>query len=195
MEGVTMSLSENIKNAFNVVLNTYKNVDKLIKYCDLIAKDCGYEIATDRFLRYKSDSNYEGWLINGFVKLYQHKDDELLENEWKDGPIFLMEINFGDIPTVYLSRFEYENIRAWSKGVSPASYWRFTNAIDCEDCGFTVNDIESMPGYFISKPESSIKEKYWDVESVIYTNIDLLEIDSDNVKEKIFKEFDTLRDI
>lgn len=38
-----MNLGENIKNAFDVVLKTYENIDKLIKYCDLISADCGYE--------------------------------------------------------------------------------------------------------------------------------------------------------
>lgn len=66
-----MSLGENIKSAFEVVLKTYENVDKLLRYCDLIAEDYGYEVVTDKFLRYKSDSNYEGWFINSFIKLYQ----------------------------------------------------------------------------------------------------------------------------
>ena len=38
-----MNLSENIKNAFNVIDKTYENVDKLMRYCDSIANDCGYE--------------------------------------------------------------------------------------------------------------------------------------------------------
>lgn len=150
---------------------------------------------TNKFLRYKSDSNYQGWLINDFVKLYQYKEDNKMENEWKDGPIFVMEINFEDSPIVYLSKFEYEDMTKWSEGVSPASYWRFTNAIDCQGNGFNVSDVKEMGGYFISKPEPSVKEKYWSVERVIYTKIGLLEIESNNIHEKIFGTFKILRSI
>lgn len=190
-----MNLGDNIKNAFEVVLKTYKNVDKLIKYCDLIAIDKGYEPVTNKFLRYKSDSNYEGWLINSFTKLYQYKEDNILENEWKDGPVFAMEINFEDIPTVYLSKFEYEDISDWGEGVSPTDYRGFTEPIDCEDNGFIENMIKDRDGYFISKPTPEVKDRYWGIKRVIYTKIDLLEIDSNNIDEKIFGEFDTLKDI
>ena len=52
-----------------------------------------------------------------------------------------------------------------------------------------------MNGYFISKPRLDIKDKYWGVERIVYTKINLLEIDSDNLSEKIFGKFDTLRNI
>ena len=191
----TMNLGENIRNAFEVVLKTYKNVDKLMKYCDLISNDKGYESVTNKFLRYKSDSNYEGWLINSFTKLYQYKEDITLENEWRNGPVFVMEINFEDVPTVYLSKFEYKDISNWGKGTSPGHYYGFTEPIDCADNGFDEEPIEGMNGYFISKPRVDILDKYWGVERVFYTKIDLLEIDSDNLSEKIFGKFDKLRSI
>ncbi|KAJ49369.1 hypothetical protein BD780_003504 [Clostridium tetanomorphum] len=187
-----MSLGENIKSAFEVVLKTYENVDKLLRYCDLIAEDYGYEVVTDKFLRYKSDSNYEGWFINSFIKLYQSKHDNTLENSWKDGPVFVMEINFEDMPTVYLSKFEYEDISSWGKGVSPSEYWGFTDPIDCEGNGFNESPIDEKEGYYISEPTPDLKSRYWDVKRVIYTKTDLLQIDSSNVSKNIFGEFDTL---
>lgn len=190
-----MNLGDNIRNAFEVVLKTYENVDKLIKYCDLIAVECGYESVTNRFLRYRSDLNYGGWFIDSFIKLYQYKEDNILDNEWKDGPIFVMEINFYDVPTVYLSKFEYEDIETWVEGVSSTLYWGFTKPVGWEGSGFNESAIKDKDGYFISTPTPDIKDKYWSVERVIYTKIDLLEIDSSNVNEKIFGEFDTLRDI
>lgn len=77
----------NIVKAFEIIDKTYENVEKLMKYCDSIADDKGYISISDRFLRYKFDKDYEGWMTRIFVKLYQHQDDMLLENEWLYGPV------------------------------------------------------------------------------------------------------------
>lgn len=191
-----MNLGENIKNAFDIVRKTYENVDKLMKFCDSIANDCGYEAVTDKFLRYKSDSYYGGWFIDSFIKLYQSKKDKVLENDWKDGPVFAMELNFEDIPTVYLSKFEYDNISDWSKGVSPTEYWGFSEPINCQGSGFNERNLDGKDRYYVSKPATeNIKNKYWGIERVVYTTFDLLQLNSNNISEKVFGEFDTLRNL
>jgi hypothetical protein len=191
-----MNLGENIKNAFDVVRKTYENVDKLMKFCDSIANDCGYEAVTDKFLRYKSDSYYGGWFIDSFIKLYQSKKDKVLENDWKNGPIFAMELNFEDIPTVYLSKFEYDNISHWSKGVSPTEHWGFSEPIDCQGSGFKEKNLDKKGGYYVSEPETeNVKSKYWGIKRVVYTTFDLLQLNSNNILEKVFGEFDTLRNL
>jgi hypothetical protein len=191
-----MNLGENIKNAFEVVENTYSNIDKLMKFCDSIAVDYGYDAVTPKFLRYKSDSDYGGWLINSFIKLYQTKTDIVLENDWKDGPIFVMELNFQDKPTVYLSKFEYDDISEWSKGVSPRDYWGFSEPIDCEGSDFKEKCLDSNDEYYIAEPETeNVKDKYWGVRRVIYTTFNLLQLDSNNISEKVFGEFDKLKNL
>jgi hypothetical protein len=192
-----MNLSENIKNAFNVVKKTYENVDKLMKYCDSIANNCGYEAVTEKFLRYKSDSYYGGWLIDSFIKLYQSKNDKIMENEWKDGPIFSMELSFENEPIVYLAKFEYDNISGWSKGtISPTAYWVFSESIDCEGSEFKEENLDNKDGYRVSEPESqNIKEKYWGIKRIVYTTVDLLQLDSNNISGKVFGEFDILRNL
>lgn len=191
-----MNLSENIKNAFDVVIKTYENVDKLLKYCDSISGDCGYYVVTSRFLRYRSDLDYEGWLVNRFIKLYQQKADKELENGWRDGPVFAMEINFEGIPTVYLSKFEYDDISTWSEGISPKYYWIFSDSIDCEGNDFKEKYTDNRHRYCISEPETeSIKNKYWGIKRAIYTTINLLQLDSNNISEKVFDEFNTLKNL
>lgn len=192
-----MSSSENIRNAFTVIRKTYENVDKLMKYCDSIANDCGYEAVTDKFLRYKSDSYYGGWFIGSFIKLYQLKNDKVLENDWKNGPIFAMELSFEDTPIVYLSKFEYDNISGWTKGaISPTAYWVFSEPIDCQGSNFREKDLDSKKGYRVSEPETeNIKSKYWGVKRVVYTTTDLLQLNSDNISDKVFGEFDVLRNL
>lgn len=191
-----MNLNENINNAFNVVRKTYENIEKLMKFCDSIASECGYEVVTYKFLRYKSDSYYGGWVIDSFIKLYQLEKDKKMKNDWKDGPVFAMELNFENIPTVYLSKFEYENISDWSKGVSPAEHWGFSEPIDLEGNGFKERNIDKIDGYYISEPETEdVKIKYWGIKRVVYTNTDLLELDTKNIKGKVFREFDKLRNL
>lgn len=192
-----MNLSENIKNAFNVIDKTYENVDKLMRYCDSIANDCGYEAVTDKFLRYKSDSYYGGWFIRSFIKLYQLENDIKLENDWKNGPIFAMELSFEDTPIVYLSKFEYENISQWTKGaISPTAYWVFSEPIDCQGSNFKEKNLDNTNAYFISEPETeNIKNKYWGVKRVVYTTTDLLRLESNNISDKVFGEFNILRNL
>lgn len=191
-----MNLNDNMKNAFEIVRKTYENVDKLMKYCDSISKDFGYEPVTDKFLRYKSDSYCDGWLINSFIKLYQSEIDKVLENDWKDGPVFAMEINFEDIPMVYISKFEYDNIASWTKGISPSEHWSFSGPIDCKGCGFDERNIDDKQQYYFSKPESeNIMNRYRGVKMVVYTKHKLIELKSDNISEKIFGAFENLKDL
>ncbi|MDQ2086223.1 hypothetical protein RBH29_07245 [Herbivorax sp. ANBcel31] len=192
-----MNLSENIKNAFNVVRKTYENADKLMKYCDSISNECGYDIVTNKFLRYKSDSDYEGWFIDRFVKLYQQKADKVLENDWRDGPIYAVELNFEDMPIVYISKFEYEDITTWSRGaISPASYWVFSDLIDCTDNEFEEKNLNKQDKYFVSVPKNNnVKNSYWGIKRSVYTNYDLKILNSNNIMQKVFSEFDVLKSL
>ena len=88
-----MNLGENIFNAFEVVNKTHENVDKLIKYCRTMAEERKeFELMSPKFLRYKSDVDYWGWNVRQMFLLFQDKQDELLENGWRDGPIYVLDI-------------------------------------------------------------------------------------------------------
>ena len=76
-----------------VVHKTYENIHKLMEYCKtIVAEKRNYINVIDKFLRYKSDNEYSGWYIKDFIILFQKKSDIELENEWRDGPIYVMEI-------------------------------------------------------------------------------------------------------
>ena len=55
----------------------------------------------------------------------------MLENGWRDGPIYVLEILLYDPdgyyetnePRVEMAKFEYEDIKHFSPGVSAASYY------------------------------------------------------------------------
>ncbi|MDR3597709.1 hypothetical protein [Clostridium sp.] len=192
-----MNSAENIRNAFKVVNKTYENINKMMNYCKTIADEGNeYVVSVPKFLRYKSDNEFDGWLINDFILIFQSKEDEGLENEWRNGPIYVLDIDFNyeDTPKIYLSKFEYKNIESWSKGCSPANHWRFY---------WPVRNLEYMKcidtyGYEIWTPkkgkESAADNSYWGIKKAVCYTEELIDINAENIKEKIFDRFTWLKD-
>ncbi|MFJ5762274.1 hypothetical protein ACIQAA_24755 [Neobacillus sp. NPDC093182] len=131
-----MSSADNIRNAFHVVYHTYENIHKLMDYCKTVAAEqSDYVSVVDKFLRYKSDTDFSGWFIQNFIILFQNKNNIVFENEWRDGPLYVMELELynaelnqeesRELPRIRLSKFEYENMQNWASGCSPANHWRF----------------------------------------------------------------------
>ncbi|GKU30433.1 hypothetical protein [Clostridium folliculivorans] len=186
------SYSENIKNAFSVVYSTLENVKKLMEYCDKVAEENGYYSCTDRFLRYNTDNSVDGWVYNKFFKIYQSSEGEVLSNGWRNGPLYVLEINLEEEPKYYVSKFEYENIGEWNKGISPSSWWAFYFPTDITDNRIEFRKLDDT--YTEGKPRGSYKKSYFGLERTVFRSGDLLEINSDTVNIYIFGEFDKLRD-
>lgn len=192
-----MNSSENIKNALNVIFKTYENVEKLMEYSKTIASErTSYISSVPRFLRRKSDNDTEAWLINDFILLFQNRNNEECEsgNGWINGPLYVSEICLGEkgkdnIPLLYISKFEYNNINEWSEGCSPANHWVFYYPLRNGD----YMNYETRGDYKIATPKNDKSSKtYWGLKKVTTRTIDLLEVTSDNLQEKIFGEFDKL---
>ena len=79
-----MSTGENIKNAVHVLYKTYASISKLMEQCRAEAEDNGDLLMSDKFLRWKSDSNSDGWLLNSMILVFQRRDDPDCEsgNGW-----------------------------------------------------------------------------------------------------------------
>ena len=184
--------SRNIENAFSVVYNTLKNVKKLMEYCDEVAESNGYSSCTSKFLRNNTDSSVEGWLYNKLFKLYQRKEDKELENKWRNGPVYVLEINFEEAPSYYLSKFEYENIKCWRSGISPSDWWAFYFPIDIDDNRIEFSELDGI--YTEGIPKGSYKKTYWGLKRTVFISKDLLDLNSDNVNINIFEEFNKLKD-
>lgn len=192
-----MSSSKNIKNALAVMYKTYENIDKLINFCKAVAGEkTDYINPTEKLLRRKSDVLNSYWLINDFILLFQNKNDEECEsgNGWLNGCIYVMEICIGekdkdDLPTVYLSKFDYKDINSISGGRSPADYWVYYWPIRRAD----LMNITNENGYRISKPKNDKNSKtYSGVKKVTTSEFPLTDLTAENVQEKIFDEFDRL---
>lgn len=193
-----MTLATNITNAFAVVHRTYENVQKLMDYTKQSCEDYGYICKTDRFLRYKSDTNVNGWFIKNFIVLFQSKEDELLESGWHNGPVYALEIDLFNeeveadeaIPTIFISKYEYENMREWTEGCSSANHWRFYEPGRTDKFEEISHEDGSQTIIPISNEQAD--KYYWGLRKVESTSFPLVEVTADNANEKIFCGFDGL---
>ncbi len=187
-----MNLSKNIFNAFEVVNKTHENVDKLIECCKVAVEEKKeYTLACPKFLRWKSDVSYWAWNLRSLILLFQRAEDQILENGWRNGPVYVMEINLYnpdvfDEPMVTLARFEYSNIASWTPNCSPADHYIFYDPL--YDLEYQEIGEES---YEVTVDESYGK-RYWGLKSVKCSLVPLIQITSENAYEKIFGSFNLL---
>ena len=194
-----MNLGENIFNAFEVVNKTHENVSRLIDFCRVMTVERKeFDLMSPKFLRYKSDTDYWGWNIRRMFLLFQDTQDKMLENEWRDGPIYVMEIVLYDPdaeeclgmnePCVELAKFEYEDIKGFPPGVSPANYYYFSDPLYCSE----YNETEK--GIFAADMPEEIIQKCRGVKRVVCKILPLTDINNENAYEKIFGTFKELKD-
>jgi hypothetical protein len=186
---------ENVNNAFSVIKKTYESVKKMLSCIDNLADDFQFMTISPKFLRYKSDLDPAGYYITSFIKLYQSK---LLPNHSsletiKNGPVFVVEVVFAECntPKVFISKFKFDNINSWDyvPGVSNYDlfYYPVRNKNECKE--IVIN--ESFKRKVFS--DEKFIENYWGLREVIYTDLDLLEIDTEEaIKEKILARFSEL---
>ena len=192
------SVDENIRNAFIAVHETHKNVDMLMKYCRTMADEkTNYKAVNGKFLKWQSSSNYYGWCIDDFILLFQRETDKILKNEWRDGPIYAMEImlhndeHFEQLPTIYLSKFEYEDIASWEKGCSPSNHQHFYYPTKAkEDMDIQMNGEK----IYLATPKmkETADQYYAGVRKVSFIQLPLMSVTAENVEEAIFGNFEKL---
>ncbi len=191
-----MNLDDNISNAFEVVRKTYENVAKLLVSVDKLTLDKGYEPCREKFLRYSSDAYVDGWLFNDIVKIYQfRKDSFMYENDWRDGPIYVIDICFYGSPKIKVAQFVYEDINNWSKGISLSSSWAFTNPINKDFYNSDFDHIEKDGYIFIEPRTEEISNKYWGLKHCRLNEFNLSEIVDDNGVGKLIDIFDSFREM
>jgi len=193
-----MSLGENIFNAFDIVTKTYENVNKLMDFCRAACSEKReFVIASPKFLRYKSDADISGWYIFSFILLFQNAKDQPLENNWRNGPVYVLEIglyNPGvfDPPRVNIAKYEYADISSWSEGCSTASRWMFFKPLyenllefkrECSEYTGQVVDTDSLDDKW-----------YGGLRKVTGFKVPLTDITGENAYKIIFDGFRSLFD-
>ncbi len=191
-----MSLGENIFNAFDVVNKTHENVEKLIKFCRIMATEREeFDLMSPKFLRYKSDSDYWGWNITQLFLLFQDTQDGLLENGWRDGPIYVLEILLYDPygcfetnePRLEMAKFEYEDMKNFPPVVSPANYDYFTHPL------YDLDYEEIEDEILAAEMPEEITQKYWGVKRVVCKVSLLIDVNYKNAYDVIFGTFKDLK--
>jgi hypothetical protein len=202
--------SNNITNAFSVVEETYKNIDKFIEYCRTRTLDesCNYEMITPKFLRARSDQKVASNLLTGIILLFQYKQDASAENEEdgeyqiKDGSVYVLFIDICysgeyDCPMIYLAKYDYKDM---SKFHIPGQgeYYRFYNPMFEDDAIVKYTDCSKLPNGFIGEVKDvDLADKHWlGIRKIVGYSIKLEEITTaEDVNSKLFDGFDELRSV
>jgi hypothetical protein len=192
-----MNLGENIREAFDIVAKTYENVNKLMEYCRAKASEKGeFVLSTPKFLRWKSDVDVGGWLISSFILLFQNAKDQLLESNWRNGSVYVLEINLYEpqhitAPIVNIAKFEYVDIESWSEGCSTSDHWVLYHPLYGENVEFE-QDGANYTGYVVNKDDAD--KRFWGLRKITGIEVPLTEITNENAYETIFGGFRSLMD-
>jgi len=180
---------ENISLSVKVLRETYRNITLLLNEMDMIGKERGFFPLIPRFLRWKSDSYEEGWLLSNFIKIYQ-LDGASAGNEQvpdlKDGDVYVVEIDLEgqeNYPELTLSRFQYD-LSMWERLPSIADHWLFHDPYWLEN-HFT---IDNNNGIWRTKTHEKSIKRYWGLRSAVGKSIPLTTVtDSASIREQIFQ--------
>ena len=168
-----MSTGENIRNAVQVLIETYRSTQKLLNHCRTLAEERGYRASSDKFLRWRSDSDLEGPTYAAEVFLGSDWDNELERT-----------------PQLYIARYDFDGVSQWvSPRWSPADHWIFHNPLHgVPDIPITVQGDHS-----IAVPDSPrTSERYYHLTRAVFRSFPLLEVTAENLEALVFDTFDAL---
>lgn len=121
----------------------------------------------------------------------------MLKNGWRDGPVYAMEVmlhndeHFEQLPSIYLSKFEYEDIASWGKGTSPSNHQHFYYPTKAkEDMDIQVNGEK----IYLATPKmkETADQYYAGVRKVSFIQLPLMSVTAENVEDAIFGNFEKL---
>ncbi|GMB09551.1 hypothetical protein [Thermolongibacillus altinsuensis] len=192
MSITTANMGQNISNAVYVLRETYKNLNLLFSELDRIGEKEGFIPITPRFLRWKSDLDFDGWLISNFIKLYQLEKDPPLKNipHMKGGYLYGIEIDLGEneYPIISLIRYNFD-YSGRTRIPTVSDHWVFWDPFRVEKF-FEINENE---GLWTSTPLEKVKDRYWGIQNAIAKEIPLLSVTSpEDIRTKIFQELENL---
>jgi len=193
------SSEQNIENAFSVAKTTYVNLSKLFSALDNVSIENGFvNIIKDQksFLRWKSDNDPFGWLINSFIKLYQGSDipkkieesqsDEIRNNEF----IYAIDFNLEESPILKIAKFSFD-IAEWTNSPNVSDHWVYYWPLKTDN--LTEFDFIEEGKYTKSTPKNkTIADKFRKLNYAKFKNISLINITSENFIENIFDEFKSM---
>ncbi|MDR1604152.1 MAG: hypothetical protein LBS10_05100 [Gracilibacteraceae bacterium] len=195
--GFSMMSEETIK-AFKTVREAHNNVQEFISRCIALAEEKGeFELApmtgNNIFLRWNSDRDSDAWSYRSFIVVFQRRSDAKLENGYRNGAQYVLELNFSDYyerPMANVARYDYDNIiKNWSADpLSPSDHWIFHEPLYSGIIEFP----DYKPGEMYCGEAAEPLERYWGLKRIIGYEVPLSEITAGNVYEKVFGVFKKL---
>lgn len=198
-----MNSGKNINNAFKVVFKTLQSVQELMECCTVNYDDKKYYLPFERFLRYSSDQSWDGWIYWSFILVFQRKADGdiMKENDWIDAPLYAVEINLDsdtneEEPQIFIAKMEYNDLKTWSKGISPGSHDKLYNPIH-EVKYFDGTDKENKYRIITPKVEAieKVNKNFWGFKKAVIKSIPLVQVTEENYLDIIFGSIEELATI
>lgn len=195
-------IGQNICNAFKVVRQTHKSLDKLreeiVGYCE--SNKGEYCLCTDkgRYLRYNSDIDPSGWCYGCLILIFKKKNDT---SNYR----YAFAVDFIDClePEVRIAKISYG--RDIGENISIADYYKYMAPLYVENENFTIglpmlhkgrNNNSGISYDFIATVFDRYDEKsemyYNHFECAIVTKFPLLEIANKGDVGKIFDKMNAL---
>lgn len=195
-----MSTGENIRNAVQVLTETYRSTQKLLSQCRSLAEERGYLPVADRFLRWRSDTDPAGWLVNSVILPFQWSGDPECPsgNGCQDGPVYAVEVFLGSgwenerdaLPQLYIARYDFDGINEWANPRwSPADHWILHHPLHgVPDIPITVREA-----YQVAVPDGPrTAERYYHLSRAVFRTHPLMEVTPENLEALVFGAFDEL---
>lgn len=185
---IKIDQGQNISTAVNVLLETYKHLNLLFTEMDALASEEGFIPLTPKFLRWKSDTSFEGWLTSNFIKLYQIESHAAVAHlsDLNEGDLFIVEIDLNSeegYPEITLGRLSYD-YHQWTRMPAVSDHWIFWDIFRNEN-HFQISEEN---GRWESQPYKKSVKKYWGIQEAVGITLPLVEVtSSETIRRNIFQ--------
>lgn len=187
------SKGESIIQATNLLKETYGNLSILFQELDRVGEEEGYMTITPRFMRYKSDTDTEGWLTTNFIKLYVKSDtvpssiEDIRELPWYGVMVDLNDDEESKIPMLSIIRYQFDQSH-WNRLPAVSDHWTFWSPF--YEGGF---DIFNEGHEWSISSKGQAKKKHSGFEKLKAVDIPLFDVKSpEDIRLKIFEELEKL---
>lgn len=187
------SNGESVVQATNIIIETYENLSILFSELDRVGEQEGYVTITPRFMRYKSDTDYTGWLTTNFIKLYVKGTnppasiEDIRELPWYGVMVDLKGDDEEKIPLLSIVHYKYDQTY-WERLPAVSDHWAFWAPFYEDGFEITYEDRE-----WNSTSSDRAKKKYYGFEKAKAIDIPLFEVKSpEDIRSKLFGGFDQL---
>lgn len=190
---IVQTKGENIVQATNLLKETYKNLNILFQELDRVGKEQGYVTINPRFMRYKSDTDPDGWMTTNFIKLYVKGEtvpsgiEEIRDLPWYGVMVDLNDDEDLKIPLLTIVRYQFDQ-SYWTRIPAVSDYWTFWSPFFDAPFNTTYED-----GKWTILSEGNLKKKHSGFEKLEALDIPLFDVKSpEDVRSKVFEGFNML---